>query len=456
MKFFYNFCLKDDAALDGDILSGVRKGYFDDFQKIRDKITVNSDADSLVYDYAIEKGKPMSWSVRAQDKTILQDVKTAEDGRYYIHFYRGGSLYKRVLFSKLHTLLRVEYFDIPTGLKVVSLEPRKAKNGLCILYESAADDASTPLYAMSPIDDDRLRERVMRDFDDYTVVASTDDGLLLFLSSEQEQALRLLIERVKYELDEEREISYVGGDTPLFDRIKANDFNVKRNLATSLDITKATEFSYTPPEPEETTLEPAPGDEEDAVAQAAADAIRLALSDEGVPEGQTESAADGDDLRAPHPDKRIMADGAQYSYYGELDANGNRSGYGRTVTEEGRTAYEGHYFNDKRSGNGAYYYKDGSLCYSGEWVENVRHGVGVGVSSHDGAIHVGRWSYNKPEGNGVRLTAEGDIRFVCKELSDGTTVLMNYLPDDTVLVAKYDEKGKKLSEKTLSLNDLFK
>ena len=149
-----------------------------------------------------------------------------------------------------------------------------------------------------------------------------------------------------------------------------------------------------------------------------------------------------------------MADGAMYSYYGELDSNGNRSGYGRTVTDEGRTAYEGCYLNDKRSGKGTYYYKDGSLLYTGDWAENARHGIGVGVSSRDGSIHVGKWSMNKPVGNGVRLTSDGDIRFVCKELSDGSTVLMNYMPDDTAVISKYDKNGKKLSEKTISLADI--
>ena len=123
------------------------------------------------------------------------------------------------------------------------------------------------------------------------------------------------------------------------------------------------------------------------------------------------------------------------------------------MTDEGRTAYEGMYLNDKRSGKGAYFYKDGSLCYSGDWSQNVRHGVGVGVSSSDGSMHIGRWVNNKPEGNGVRLSADGEIKFVCKELSDGGTVLMNYREDDTVLIAKYDKDGSKLSEKVVSLNE---
>ena len=151
------------------------------------------------------------------------------------------------------------------------------------------------------------------------------------------------------------------------------------------------------------------------------------------------------------PDKQIMADGAVYSYYGELDDNNNRSGYGRTVTDLGRTAYEGEYRNDKRSGKGAYFYMDGTLCYSGDWSENVRHGVGVGISAKDGSMHIGKWVNNKPEGNGVRVAADGNVKFVCKELSDGTTALMNYLDNDTVVITKYDKSGARISEKIISL-----
>ena len=461
MKFFYNFCLKDDgAALDSDILSGVRKGYFNSFQKISDRITVNSDGDSLSYDYSIEKGKPMSWEVRSRDKKLLQDVTTAEDGKYYLCYYRDEKLCKRILFSRLHTLLKVEYYDLPTGLKTISLEPRKAKGGLCILYESAADPQPIVLYSASLSSDERIRSAVEKGFDDYTVIASTDDGDLWFLTDRQEKALKAFTQEIADELRSEGEQSFIGSDAPLFDKIKANDFNTKRNLATALDITGAAEFSFTR---EDKTAETDGEDAEStAVAEAAAAAISAALvgadagaADDAVTVADDEPSADETNA-VIKPDKYIVADSAIYSYYGELDVNGNRSGFGRTVTESGRTAYEGHYLNDKRSGIGSYYYKDGSLCYTGDWIENARHGIGVGVSSQDGSIHVGRWALNKPEGSGVRLTSDGDVKFVCKELSDGTTVLMNYLPNDIVTIAKYDDKGKKLGEMSMSLRNFLK
>lgn len=432
IQYFYNFCLTelDDADLESDILSAVRKSYFATFEKIRDKITYDSEGVPLLYDYCIEREKTLRWTVKNLQGGVVQEVIPADDGRYYLCCYQGDKLVKRLLFSKLHTLLKVEYID-DSGVVSSSVEPRKVQGGLCLLYTDNRLPEPVVLYAMPDVNDERVLSKLREDFTDYTVSASTNEGIVWFLSDEQTASFRAFVEKETAEIEKEQEFSFVGDEAPLFEKINAKDFNMKRNLSASLDISQAKAFG----EPVEE--EPVP-ELTDAATADTADAP------EDIVEEEAASAK---------PDKLIMADGAVYSYYGELDANGNRSGYGRTLTDEGRTAYEGDYQNDKRSGKGAYFYKDGTLCYSGEWSENVRHGVGVGVSARDGSMHIGRWVNNKPEGNGVRLTADGEIKFVCKELADGGTVLMNYLDDDSVLISKYDKDGKKTSEKKISLID---
>ena len=433
LKYFYNFCVKEDeTALSGDILSGVRRSYFDSFIKIKDKITTGSDSESVSYDYSIEKDKPMKWEVRTSDGKLLQDTALADNGRYHICCYQGDSMYKRLLFSRLHTLLRVEYFNTTDGSQSVSLEPRRYSGGLCILFSSPELSSPVVLYPAPDVYDSAVKDEIDKRFTDYTAAASTDEGRVLFLSEEQMKEFRALVDIIAAELEAVTEESFIGDEAPLYDRINAKDFNVRRNLAEGVDITDAEEFSYTPKESTE-----------------------VVPSETGVDAVTDDAAPDAAEQGGTAPDKLIMAEGAMYSYYGELDSNGNRSGYGRTLTDESRTAYEGNYLNDKRSGKGSYYYKDGSLCYTGDWVENARHGVGVGVSSRDGSIHVGRWALNKPEGNGVRLSSDGSIRFVCKELDDGSTVLMNFITDDELTIAKYDESGKKLSEKKLSIEELL-
>lgn len=439
IRYFYNFCISslDDTQLDGDILSAVRKSYFDDFDKIRDKITVDSESDSLMYDYCIEKDKPLRWTVRTARGEVLQDVNVSDGGRYYLCFYRGGRLFKRLLFSRLHTLLRAEYTD-ESGAVYATVEPRKFNNGLCLLYKSKELDSPAVLTEMPDVVEDAVRERIESDFTDYTVTASTNIGVVRYLTADQRSAFDSFVAKVCEDISNIPEESFVNGDTPLADKINPKDFNIKRNLSASLDITQAREFSI----PAE-TAEPEADEAEELVTV-------------DIEEAQLEKAVEDTSAKVPaDPDKLIMADGAVYSYYGELDESGNRSGYGRTLTDLGRTAYEGTYLDDKRSGKGSYYYKDGSLCYSGEWSENARHGVGVGVSARDGSIHLGRWNNNRPEGNGVRMSADGDIRFVCKEMPDGKTMLFKFGDDNTVLISRYDSDGAKISEKSVPLDELI-
>lgn len=439
ITYFYNFCIcaYDDLNLGGDILSAVRRSYFDGFDRIRDRITVSSDEQSLSYDYLIEKDKPMRWTVKSADGAVVEETLPAGDGRYYLCFYRDGALYKRLLFSKLHTLLKVEYVD-KDGVVAASLEPRKVQGEVRLLY---TDNALSEPLILSPapeITDARAAALVNARFDDISARAATNEDVVAYLSDEQLARFRAVLEEAQDELSREVEESFIGDEAPLLDKINPKDFNVKRNLSSALDISQAQEFGSEP------------SAEESPAAISAQPEIEAVSATETEP---VEEIAESPEPAAVQPDKLIMADGAVYCYYGELDENGNRSGYGRTLTDLGKVAYEGMYLNDKRSGKGAYFYKDGTLCYSGDWSENVRHGVGVGVSARDGSMHIGRWSNNKPEGNGVRLSREGDIKFVCKELEGGGTVLMNYLPDDTVLISKYDKDGRKIAEKTVSLID---
>lgn len=474
IQYFYNFCLKDidNTDLDGDLLSGVRKSFFMNRGRIKDKLTGNSEEEPLFYDFSIENEKPMKWVVKNASGDVVQEVMLSDNGKYYIYFYESQALFKRLLFSKHHTLLKCEYYDTASGVVRHTLEPRKAQNDLCILYTVKTSAQPYALYEEPYVNDESVRQRLLEEFDHYTVIASTNDGIVRFLSDAQIAEFNSLKEQYELEASQQQEKSFVGDETPLLDRIKANDFNVKRNLSSALDITLAMEFGFRDEAEESPAEYGAPVDSNDTSETDSAydtsyqeETILIdnyvPLSPTALPVGEDAPAPAEDDLiEPPHiddaeetdvaaepdipspvvvpftreeirqpeekadssPDKLIMADGAVYHYYGELDENGNRTGFGRTMTDQGRTAYEGHYYNDKRSGNGSYFYKNGELCYSGEWKENVRHGVGVGVSSRDGSIHVGNWKNNKPDGNGVRLTADGEIKFVCKVLDRKSVV----------------------------------
>jgi Uncharacterized protein conserved in bacteria len=124
---------------------------------------------------------------------------------------------------------------------------------------------------------------------------------------------------------------------------------------------------------------------------------------------------------APHTEraaKRIVISAEEsYLYFGKV-IDGLREGRGRTQMQNGGTAYEGGYRNDKRNGFGVYYYKSGKVCYVGGWKENRRDGAGVSYSSRDGSIFVGKWKDNIPTGIGTAFDAEGNLIYT-GEWKDG-------------------------------------
>ena len=469
IKFFYNISLKefDNIDFSSDIFSEIRKAYFENFEKQKGKLAQNSSSNPLFYDYCMEEGKPLKWLVTDKSGKVVQNVVELDGGRYYVCYYENGRFFKRILFSKLHTLLSVEYYSKDNEV-VCSLEPRRSPFGLCILMKFAKANSSYILYSMPDIYNDELKDYADKNFDNYFVKAYTNEGVVKFILDEQKDELDKFLTEAQIELQKSEKLNDILlEDSPLASKINPKDFNTKRNLYSSIDITKAKDFlsdyEINTQDASDKILDLEDEYDKETLLEQTSEILRVetnSLSNEQAERKSYDIINNIDVFQSAtksslSPDKIIRSMNNEYLYYGSLDENQNRTGYGRTVTSDGKTAYEGQYINDKRSGYGAYYYKDGTLCYYGEWNDNNRSGVGVGVSSTNGSIHVGSWEDNKPFGDGVRLHKNGELEFVCHKLSDNTTLLINFLSDDNIIVSKYDENGNKLSDKDFDLNNIL-
>ncbi len=562
INYFYNITSKEDGLnFYTDVLTNIRKDFYLTKEKIKGKITQNSSLNSVYYEYALEKNKPLKWKV-SDDSHISSDCKNLDDGKYCVSFYNETGLFKQITFSKLHTLLKVEYFNTTKSTSpYFIIEPRKSNNGLCLLMNVVGSFQSVVLFPMPAIDDDYISDKVDSDFTDYCAVASTNDGVVKFLDSMQLEKFEEFIDRAQaMKLTDERPESFIDeSDAVLAKKFNPKDFNVKKNLSEIIDITDAQEFSYN----EDDTFEQMMFEVDDTVSdsavvmdqvedacepeftqvddkkqcdenvenfdepfvssfveytQADLDAINSPVSDtedtetidptsevlgnnfdeksdeliafddstdvcdetyieekeilaETKPEKpvdepiiiETTIDTDSDDNsdmcdcemefvlgEASKADRVVESANAKYYYYGELDDQNNRTGFGRTATENGHTAYEGLYSANKRNGSGAYYYKDGKLCYYGNWKDNKRDGFGIGVSSLDDSVHVGHFTDNKPFGDGVRIDSNGSVKFIQKTLSDGISVVLKF-DGDKIIVVKYNDNGEIISENSSNL-----
>lgn len=111
------------------------------------------------------------------------------------------------------------------------------------------------------------------------------------------------------------------------------------------------------------------------------------------------------------PAKRIIVSAEECCvYFGKL-IDGMRTGQGRTAQENGATAYEGTYAQDKRDGWGVCYYRSGEPCYAGGWKADKRDGLGATFRKEDHALHVGVWEDGVPGKIGSLFDKNGNLRF---------------------------------------------
>ena len=154
-------------------------------------------------------------------------------------------------------------------------------------------------------------------------------------------------------------------------------------------------------------------------------------------------------------DKLIDNSDEKYYFFGEYTESG-RNGRGKTLMENGLTAYEGDYLDDKRHGKGAFYYRSGDLCYYGEWINNKRDGFGMGLSSDTGITHIGKWRDNKPLGLGVRFDRNGNFLYLdTKSHAVNGGIRVTGFTDTSITLEVWDEATLKTVKKEISIEDLL-
>lgn len=92
-------------------------------------------------------------------------------------------------------------------------------------------------------------------------------------------------------------------------------------------------------------------------------------------------------------------------YFGEMDENRKRSGYGK-ITYANGDAYEGFWEKDKPSGQGLYIWKEYGV-YEGEFFEGTMTGTGRRVYA-SGNVYCGDFVRNKKHGKGQISFKNGD------------------------------------------------
>lgn len=571
---FIPYSVKDD------ILSKIRKNFFEHNKRQSDKIVQNFNDFTIKYTYNLEKNKPMKWVVQKNKKTIEESVIVSINS-YEIRTYNDeGKQVCSIEFSNDHTIKTVT-FALDDETVVVSC----GTNGDEPVLYYRGQSLNSDLHLLEINEEDEVLEILAERNPYITVTALTNRGVVYFGTDEEIRSVKREVERAKtiiadrnapkvYNTPEDRETGF---------NFKDNDFNLKKNMNQTFDISKSEYFDFNEEdnpsvfddvedsssldlenialdnedtvevesistecddtsenavEPEETTTieENIEGnleinetvvdeekeevetsentDEQSNIEENSADTNdekteditgktdvaeeteNTTVEENQVEENPTEqqeiveeNSIDDDTKVAPNftneeilrevlnammnnskeneppkvvtsvnetpqaerfdknADLIINSGNEKYCYYGDINDDCMRDGYGRTEMLNGKTAYEGNYKNNKRNGFGSFYYKNGGLCYTGEWKDNKRNGFGVGVRSSDGSFHAGIWSNNKPEGVGARFDKYGKLSYIANFKNGKESGLcVEYREDGGITIFKWVNDAKKIIE----------
>lgn len=571
---FIPYSVKDD------ILSKIRKNFFEHNKRQSDKIVQNFNDFTIKYTYNLEKNKPMKWVVQKNKKTIEESIIVSINS-YEIRTYNDeGKQVCSIEFSNDHTIKTVT-FALDDETVVVSC----GTNGDEPVLYYRGQSLNADLHLLEINEDDEVLEILAERNPYITVTALTNRGVVCFGTDEEIRNVKREVERAKtiiadrnapkvYNTPEDRETGF---------NFKDNDFNLKKNMNQTFDISKSEYFDFNEEdnpsvfddvedsssldlenialdnedavevesistecddtsentvEPEETTTieeniednieinetvvdeekeevetsentdEPSNIEENSAdtndekteditgKTDVAEETENTTVEENQVEENPTEqleiveeNSIDDDTKVAPNftneeilrevlnammnnskeneppkvvtsvnetpqaerfdknADLIINSGNEKYCYYGDINDDCMRDGYGRTEMSNGKTAYEGNYKNNKRNGFGSFYYKNGGLCYTGEWKDNKRNGFGVGVRSSDGSFHAGTWSNNKPEGVGARFDKYGKLSYIANFKNGKESGLcVEYREDGGITIFKWVNDAKKIIE----------
>ncbi len=365
-----------------DFFAGVRSNYFNsDFETQANRSVQYVDDVEYSFVYLMQKGKQLSWKVN-KDKSVYQFAEKVNDNCYRVNTYDlSGFIFKRFYFDNNHIWIKSEYYNKRLKKPEYVLYPSKVDDKDVIVKIHNAPDSTVESYLYP--------KTKMPEDGDYSALAFTNEGFLFFNSVPNNKFISKTVIK-------DDSVNNLGGFD--FDSV---DFNLNRNLNSTFDISDAEYLN----------------EENGKPYYKISNDIFNKKEEIEQPRDEDIKIYDTENEKEPF-DIVINSKGENYRYIGELDEANKRSGYGRTVTPEGTTAYEGGYYNDKRNGFGTFYFKNGRVNYVGNWHDNLRNGFGVGFRGSDGSSHIGKWYDNKPNGIGARFDKNGGFLFL-GEYSNG-------------------------------------
>ncbi len=433
---YYGVYGAESESWDGsDILSAVRKRFFETGAKQKGRGNLKTDTELYNYSYVMEDGVSLRYRKLKKDGRQLERVFDTAGGYYVETLNDRHKPVKRAFFDKRHRWLKTEFLA-PEDKRILSeVFPSTEKEQPVLLLKTPHDTETLVPFNVSL--DHELTEKLNIMTSEPPVFCMTSKGSFYFCSKSEYERRKKALEQMMEE--EEPETLGTGRSSFIVDASKLEEEKPAFDLSGSEAIyLSEEEETVQPPAVEEEVFVPAEVPEEEEAAAEPETAI-IERAEEGVPYERQCTFA-GECPYETLDKQQIESGGVRYFYFGDLKDN-RRHGRGRTAMKNGETAYEGQYACDKRDGFGVYYYKSGKLCYAGGWKDNQRSGLGVTFSPTDGSAFIGEWKGNRSMNVGATFDRKGKLLYVGNvdhEQKHGAGITYNE-EDKTFFVGKYKD-----------------
>lgn len=394
---YYGIYHTEVESQDGsDILCSIRKRFFEKNQKLKNKSTLKINSELYRYTYAIENHKPLKWKKLLDTQQIEHAVPT-QTGYYIETCDLNRKPVKKTYYNNLHLWQKTEYFALSDRYEPIYILTPDFDNDKPIIIRKNKTGKKEILSPFTSVLDQTLTDKLNTMTGEPPIFCRTNYGNFYYCTKEEEIIRKDALEKLlKKEALKENDIPEETIEPAFTIDLSGIDKDNKITISAQPDSQEDLQKENIP----ETSHE------------LFANALMQKEETSEIISAKTKNCAFLNECPFENSDKLIIESGEnKYYYFGSMKDD-LRHGRGRTVMQNGCTAYEGDYQNDKRDGFGVYYYKSGTLCYAGFWKENHRHGMGAAFNSS--GIELGHFENDQLQGAGVRYEEDKNLFFLKK------------------------------------------
>ena len=406
---YYGVYGTDSESFDeNDILCNARKKFFETGLPQKGRGNVKTPDGLNNYSYVMETGISLRFRMITKDGKQLERVFDTAGGYFAETLDRLHRPVKRAYFNKLHKWLKTEFISRhDKTVKYTVFPSRDADKPVILLKENGME---TVLYPFCAEIDMKTSQQLNKLTGTPRIFCSTNFGNFYFCTKQN------FAERKK----------------ALEDVVNPTFFSTEVYASWSSDDDK-TKPPQNPPEKQpqnETPPTPQPPENPKTIPQNLSQPEILIEQNENYAPYERKCIFSGECPYETAEKQIIKANDKNYFYFGEISQN-KRHGKGRTVMQNGETAFEGHYKNDMRDGFGVHYYKSGKISYAGNWTENKKNGFGVAFSPDNSSAFVGQWSDNHSVNTGAFFDCKGNLLYlgnIQNDMKHGAGITYNNFP----------------------------